>query len=242
MRNRILTLFMVAMMLPMLATIASAQDESHIIVAGSGAFAIDENYDGDLDLVRVIASIVTSAPMAQVGVEVVAENNDMAISFWNNTTIEYGESFIVNSTVKAWADGEFEITIHVWDLESGLMVYEEDLGIHELMASLTPPQLEMTLESEDWIYTGDTCLIHRVSTDLVGGHYDVMGVVSIQGVPWLVGEYESPLDCSRWPAGDYVVTEHYRNGLGMTATETLTFEIHVHPPPSFIVNQTGRST
>ena len=242
MSNRFLTLFMVAMMLPMLATVVSAQDESYIVVNGSGAFALDENNDGDLDLVRVIASIVTTAPSASVGVEVIADNGDMAISFWNNTSIAYGESFIVNSTVKAWADGEFEITIHVWDLESGLMVYEEELGIHELMASLTPPQLEMTLESEDWIYTGDTCLIHRVSTDLVGGHYDVMGVVSIQGVPWLVGEYESPLDCSRWPAGDYVVTEHYRNGLGMTATETITFEIHVHPPPSFIVNQTGRST
>jgi hypothetical protein len=122
------------------------------------------------------------------------------------------------------------------------MIHDEDLGIHELMASLTPPQLSMDLESEEWIFTGDTCLIHRVSTDLVGEYYDVMGMVSIQGVPWLVEEYESPLDCSRWPAGDYTVTEHYRNGLGMTSTETLNFEIHVHPPPSFFVNQSGRST
>ena len=29
------------------------------------------------------------------------------------------------------------------------------------------------------------------SADLVGAHYDVMGTVSIQGVPWLVGEYEA---------------------------------------------------
>ena len=41
MRNRLLTLLMVAMMLPMLATVASAQDESHIVVASTGAFAID---------------------------------------------------------------------------------------------------------------------------------------------------------------------------------------------------------
>ena len=242
MRNNLLTLLMVAMLLPMLATVASAQDESHILVAGTGSFAIDENYDGDLDLVRVIASIGTNAPMAAIGVEVIADDSDMAISFWNNTTIDYGESFIVNSTVKAWSDGEFQITLRVWDLESGLLTYEEDLGIHELMASLTPPQLEMTLESEEWIFTGDTCLIHRISTDLVGEYYDVRGTVSIQGVPWLVGEYETPLDCSRWPAGDYTVIEHYRNGLGMTATESISFEIHVHPPPAFIVNQTGRIT
>ncbi len=242
MRNQILTLFMVAMMVPMLATVASAQDESHIVVAGTGAFTIDENYDGDLDLVRVIASIGTDAPMAAVGVEVIADNGDMAISFWNNTTIDYGDSFLVNSTVKAWSDGEFQITLRVWDLESGLLTFEEDLGMYELVASLTPPQLEMTLESEEWIFTGDTCLIHRVSTDLVGEYYDVVGLVSIQGVPWLVGEYETPLDCSRWPAGDYTVTEHYRNGLGMTATESISFEIHVHPPPAFTVNQTGRAT
>ena len=242
MHTRIFTLFMVAMMLPMLATVATAQDESYIVVNGSGAFALDENNDGDLDLVRVIASIITTAPTAGVGVEVIADNGDMAISFWNNTTIEYGDSFIANITVKAWEDAEYQITLRVWDLESGLMIHDEDLNSHELMASLTPPQLSMDLESEEWIFTGDTCLIHRVSTDLVGEYYDVMGMVSIQGVPWLVGEYETPLDCSRWPAGDYTVIEHYRNGLGMTATASISFEIHVHPPPAFMVNQTGRGT
>ena len=54
MNTRILTLFMVAMMVPMLATVVSAQDESYIVVNGSGAFALDENNDGNLDLVRVI--------------------------------------------------------------------------------------------------------------------------------------------------------------------------------------------
>ena len=101
MRTQILTLFMVAMMLPMLATVVSAQDESYIVVNGSGAFGLDENNDGNLDLVRVIASIVTTAPSAGVGVEVIADNGDMAISFWNNTTIQYDESFIANTTVKA---------------------------------------------------------------------------------------------------------------------------------------------
>ena len=73
MRSRIVTLFMVAMMLPMLATFASAQDDSYIVVNGSGAFALDENNDGALDLIRVIASIVTTAPSASVGVEVIAD-------------------------------------------------------------------------------------------------------------------------------------------------------------------------
>ena len=242
MQNRIITLLIVSMMLPMLSTVVSAQDDSHIVVTGSGALAIDENYDGELDLVRVIASIGTSAPYAMVAVEVIADNGDMAISFWNNTTLQSEDTLLVNSTIKAWADGEYQMTLRVWDKESELLVHDEDLGIHELIASLTPPQLSMDLEAADYIYTGDTCFIHRVSTDLVGSHYDVMGTVSIQGVPWLVGEYETPLDCSRWPAGDYTITENYRNGLGMTASNTLSFTINVHPPPSFMVNHTGRAT
>ena len=107
MHKRMFTFLIVAMMLPMLSTVVSAQDESHIVVAGSGAFAIDENYDGDLDLVRVIASIGTTAPTAMVAVEVIADNGDMAISFWNNTTLESGDSLIINTTIKAWADGEY---------------------------------------------------------------------------------------------------------------------------------------
>ena len=138
MQKRMFTFLIVAMMLPMLSTVVSAQDESHISVAGSGAFAIDENYDGDLDLVRVIASIGTNAPTAMVAVEVIADNGDMAISFWNNTTLESGESLIINTTIKAWADGEYQITLRVWDTESGLLTHDEDLGIHELMASLSP--------------------------------------------------------------------------------------------------------
>ena len=242
MRKQILTLLTVIMLLPMIATIVSAQDDSHITVAASGAFEIDENYDGELDLVRVIASIGTNAPYAMVAAEVIALNDDVSLSFWNNTTLESGESMLLNTTIKAWADGDFQIWLRVWDAESGLLVHDEELGTYELIASLTPPQLSMDLESEEWIFTGDTCLIHRVSTDLVGAYYEEMGTVSIQGVPWLVGEYETPLDCSRWPAGQYTIVEHYRNGLGMTATETISFEILVHPPPSFTINYTGRST
>ena len=156
MRTRFLTLFMVAMMLPMLATVATAQDESYIVVNGSGAFALDENNDGDLDLVRVIASIITTAPTASVGVEVIADNGDMAISFWNNTTVVYGDSFIANTTVKAWEDGEYQITLRVWDLESGLMIHDEDLNSHDLKASLTAPHLSMDLESEEW----NTMMMH----------------------------------------------------------------------------------
>ena len=39
-----------------------------------------------------------------------------------------------------------------------------------------------------------------------------------------------------------MITEHYRNGLGMIATDSISFKIHVHPPPAFVVNQTGRAT
>ena len=242
MRDRLMAVFLALCVMPMVISVASAQDGSHIVVYDSRADHLDENSDGTYDIVRVIASIGTSAGNAMIAVEVIASNEDISISFWDNTSIQSGDTYHVQTTVKAWADGDYSIHLKVWDVESTIIVHDEELGTHELVASLTPPMLSMTLESEPWIFTGDTCLIHRESTDLVGAHYDEMGVVSIQGVPWLVGEYETPLDCSRWPAGDYTVTEHYRNGLGMVATATLTMTIHIHPPPSFVVEVSGRNS
>lgn len=242
MRERALALLLAVLVVPLFAGGAMAQDASHIVVNDSRADHLDEDSDGDFDIVRVISSVSTTAGAAEVGVEVVAQHGDISLSFWNNTSLSGGETFNTQTTVKAWADGTFEVWLRVWDLESGLAVHDAHLGSHELVASLTPPMLSMSLESAPQIYTGDTCLIHRTSTDLVGAHYDEMGIVSIQGVPWSVGEYESPLDCSRWPAGDYTIEEHYRNGLGMTATASLALRIHVHPPPAFGVNVTGQST
>ena len=140
-------------MLPMLATVASAQDESYIVVNGSGAFALDENNDGDLDLVRVIASIVTTAPSAGVGVEVIADNGDMAISFWNNTSIGYDESFIANTTVKAWEDGEYQINIY----GSGLNFTDSYISYYSPFNSLSFSgggiDILSTQVYSDWIQT-----------------------------------------------------------------------------------------
>ena len=141
--------------------------------------------------------------------------------------------------VKAWSDAEYSFTLRVWDVESGLIVYDEELSVHELVASLSPPQLSMTLIAEPHIFAGDSCQIERYSIDGIGAHYGEMGVISIQGVPWLVLENETQVDCSQWPAGDYLILEHYRNGLGMIATADLSFTIHIHPPPSFVINVTG---
>lgn len=242
MRERWLTLSITLLMLPMLAGFATAQDDSNIVVHDSRADRLDENSDGTFDIVRVTASIGVLTTAATLSVEVVAENEALSISFWNNTTLDTDQTFNIQTTVKAWADGEYNIWLRVWEAETGLAVHDQHLGAHDLVASLSPPMLSMDLEAEAWIFTGDTCLIHRTSTDLVGGHYDQMGVVSIQGVPWLVGEYETPVDCSRWPAGDYTIQEHYRNGLGMTATETISFTIHVHPPPAFEIEISGRNS
>jgi len=242
MRERLLALGLALLIVPLLSGMASAQDASHIVINDSRADHLDEDSDGDFDIVRVTASIGTTAISAEIAVEVIAENEDLSISFWNNTSLAGGETFNIQTTIKAWADGDFDVWLRVWDAETGTVVHDAHLGSHTLVASLTPPILSMQLESAPLIFTGDTCLVHRVSSDQVGAHYGTMGVVSIQGVPWWVGEHETPLDCSRWPAGDYTLTEHYRNGLGMSTSMSLSFRIHVHPPPAFAVNVTGRAT
>ena len=47
------------------------------------------------------------------------------------------------------------------------------------------------------------------------------------------------LDCSNWPAGTYIVTETYQNGLGQTTSDTLELVIVNKPPPHFTIQVTG---
>ncbi|MDP6905876.1 MAG: hypothetical protein QF440_00475 [Candidatus Thalassarchaeaceae archaeon] len=242
MREKMFALLFAACIFPMISSMAIAQDQSHIVIYDARADHLDEDSDGDFDIVRVVASIGTSAGNAIIAIEVIASTEDISISFWDNTTLESGTTHQVNITVKAWSDSDYTIQFRVWDVDSGMVVHDEDLGDHSLVASLTPPQLSMELEAEEFIFTGDTCWVHRISTDLVGAHYDEMGMISIQGVPWLVGEYETPLDCSKWPAGEYTIIENYVNGLGMVATAELSFKINIHPPPSFVVEIVGANS
>ena len=233
---------LILLLAPMLASSVAAQDASHITIGASRADGLDMNIDGDDDRINVTALIGSSLNAVSIGVEVTASTADITLTFWDNFTLNAGDVHTVRTVIDAWEDAEYTIEMRVLDLDSGMLVNSSEFGPFELMASLTQPSLSMSLESTESLFTGETCLINRSFSDQVGARYDRTGIISISGSPWLVGEHESPVDCSRWPAGEYVVTEHYRNGLGMVATEELRFTIHIHPPPAFEIVVSGGDT
>ena len=239
MREKTLVIVLALCILPMTASFASAEGQSHIMVNNARTDLLDNNSDGEKDSVNVVASISTSAGNAIIAIEVIAKTDDLSISFWNNTTLQAGENYLLVKEIKAWSSTEYSFEIRVWDAESGLVVYDQELAVHELVASLSPPQLSMTLIAQTPIFSGDSCQIDRYAVDGVGAHYGQLGTVSIQGAPWLIPDEVVQVDCSEWPAGEYTIREHYRNGLGMVAVAELSFTIYIHPPPYFIFNLTG---
>ncbi len=239
MREKFLVIFFALCILPMTTAFANAEGQTHIMVNNERTDLLDNNSDGDADSVNVVASISTSAGNAVVAMEIVATTEDLSISFWNNTTLQSGSNYLLVKEVKAWSNAEYSFKLRVWDIESGLIVYDQDLAVHELVASLSAPELSMTLVAQTPIFSGDSCQIERYAIDGVGAHYGQLGTVSIQGAPWLIPENTVLIDCSEWPAGEYTISEHYRNGLGMVAVADLSFTVYIHPPPHFIFNLTG---
>jgi len=232
------------LLLPFLAGVVAAEESEELArigVEAARADRLDLDNDGDYDQIHVVAMINASNDAA-INIEVVAEHSTMGLSFWDNVTVPAGELHTVDVEVEAWSNGEYSIWLRIHDAGSGTVLHDAHIATHALDARLTAPTLSMDLESEEIIFTGDSCLIHRDFSDLVGERYDAMGTVSISGVPWSVGANETTVDCSNWPAGEYTITEHYRNRLNMAASAELNFQIHVHPAPSFEFVTAGMAT
>ena len=50
-------------------------------------------------------------------------------------------------------------------------------------------------------------------SDETGPRYGATGVRTFSGAPFTVLDSQNALDCSHWPAGDYLLKEAYRNDL-----------------------------
>ena len=75
--------------------------------------------------------------------------------------------------------------------------------------------------------------------DETGPRYGASGVRTFSGAPFTVLDTQNTLDCSHWPAGDYMLRESYRNDLSQTAENWLNLTIHNRPAPSFSLDVAG---
>ena len=224
-----------------LAVLAESSTEERLSEAGLALVAlrndtIDTDQDGDIDAVRVVAVLNSTAASNDLIMKLrglhkereVLEVQEIAFSGQTNITLVYD----------AWSSGEHDLRLDFFD-EDGEFIAAYPLPTFVLKPALQVPQVSLVLESGDALQTGEACEIVRDFADETGPRYGETGVRTFTGAPFSVLDSQDTLDCSSWPAGDYELKETYRNGLGQTAESTLNFTITNRPAPEFSLLMMG---
>ncbi len=227
---------------------ATAEDseEDPLAEAGLSLIALrndtlDTNQDGENDAVRVVVVLKTEQENTNLELRLIGEYKDREVSEILQFTFT-GQSN-ASLTYDAWASGEHELKLQLVD-QDGNIITTIPLPTYVLRPALQTPSILLALNAPQHIETGDECTISRVFSDETGPRYGASGVRTFSGAPFTVLDSQNALDCSNWPAGDYMLKEAYRNDLGQATEDWLNLTIHNRPAPDFtlVVNGNGNAT
>jgi predicted component of type VI protein secretion system len=191
---------------------------------------MDMNQDGEPDAIRVVVILNSSSDWSEIELRLyglhkdkeVQEDQYMAFTGQSNASLVYD----------AWSQGEHSLRLEFVN-QDGDRITSIQLPTYVLTPALKTPQLMLDLDAPLRIETGDSCSINRIFADETGPRYDASGTRTFSGAPFTVLDNQTILDCSHWPAGEYVLKEAYRNDLGQTAEYWLNLTIHNRPAPAF---------
>ena len=236
----LVVLLMVCLLLPLPAG-AEMSTEEQLAEEGLTLLAlrndtIDTNQDGDIDAVRVVVVLNSTAASNDLIVKLrglhkereVLETQEISFQGQTNITLVYD----------AWSKGEHVLRLDFFD-ENGDFIASYPLPTFMLTPALDVPRVALQLNAGDGLQTGETCEVVREFADETGPRYGETGVRTFTGAPFSVLDTHGVLDCSSWPAGAYELKETYRNGLGQTAETTLNFTINNRPAPDFSLSVSG---
>ena len=234
-------LMMAALLLPVGSVSAEESTEERLEAEGLTLLAlrndtIDSDQDGDIDAVRVVAILNSTAASNELIVKLrglhkereVHETQEVAFSGQTNITVVYD----------AWSKGEHDLRLDFLDA-NGEFIASYPLPTFMLTPALQVPRVQLALNAGNVLQTGESCEVTRTFADETGPRYGETGVRTFTGAPFSVLDSHERLDCASWPAGQYELKETYRNGLGQTAESTLNFTIQNRPAPSFNLIPTG---
>lgn len=229
------SVMLAVLLAPMASVSAELSTEERLAERGLSVLAlrndtIDSNQDGDIDAVRVVVVLNSTASQNDLIVKLrglhkereVLEVQEVSFVGQTNITLVYD----------AWSKGEHDLRLDFFD-EDGDFIASSPLPTFILTPALQVPLVRLDLNAGSILQTGETCEIVRIFGDETGPRYGETGVRTFTGAPFSVLDAHGTLDCSSWPAGDYQLKETYRNGLGQTAESTLNFTIFNRPPPEF---------
>jgi len=192
----------------------------------------DADEDGRLDAVRIVLAlnITEAVETSDINILVEAFHDGRSIELWANHSLN--GAIETSIQVDAWGEGIYLLKLQMYDPQSGSLLADLDAGEWNMAPALATPSLKFDLKSPGWIETGDHCEIKRVFVDEIGERYGKMGQRDLRGTPFATYEWDTELDCSTWPAGEYTLHETYQNGLGQSTEAWLNLTINNRPPPA----------
>ena len=226
--------------------VADGSEEDPLAEAGLTLIALrndtlDTNQDGETDAIRVVVVINSDQESTNLELRLIGEYKDREVTEILQFTFS-GQSN-ASLTYDAWASGEHELRLQIVD-QDGNIISTIPLPTYVLRPALQTPSIILALNAPQHIETGDECTISRIFSDETGPRYGATGVRTFSGAPFTVLDSQNALDCSHWPAGDYLLKEAYRNDLGQATEDWLNLTIHNRPAPDFslVVNGNGNAT
>ena len=220
-----------------LATDAAAEtvEEDQLVEAGINLVALrndtlDTNQDGEIDAIRVVVVFDTDKEVMNLKLRLIGLHKDKEVI--EEIQFSFTEQSNASLVYDAWADGEHELSLQVVD-QDGNVITTLELPTYVLKPALKIPSILLSLNAPQHIETGDECTISRIFYDETGPRYGASGIRTFSGAPFTVLDSQGSIDCSHWPAGDYLLKEAYRNDLGQTSEDWLSLTIHNRPAPDF---------
>ena len=198
--------------------------------------SLDSNQDGMMDAIRVVVVINSTNQYIDLTLTLIGEHSGFVV--YEEALMAFENQENASLTYDSWAAGEHHLSLEISDSDGRLLKYV-DLGIFDLSPALATPSIDLMLSGSEIMQTGDDCEITREFIDETGPRWDFEGTRSIIGTPFTVLDTDQVLDCSNWPAGNYIITETYQNGLGQTTSDTLELVIVNKPPPTFSIDING---
>jgi len=247
--NRLFSTFTIFMMLVSIVALSnisptvSAEEEADDPLAEAGLALValrndtlDTNQDGDIDAIRVVVVFNTEQDNTNLELRLIGDYKDREVT----EVLQFTFSGQSNASLvyDSWASGEHELRLQVVD-QNGNIITTLPLPTYVLKPALQTPTIQLDLNAPEHIETGDECTISRLFSDETGPRYGASGVRTFSGAPFTVLDSQLSLDCSHWPAGDYVLKEAYRNDLGQTTEDWLNLTIHNRPAPEFTLSISG---
>ena len=211
-------------------------EEAGITMVALRNDTLDLNQDGDIDAVRVVVILNSTAESTFVDVRLIATHNDREVI--ESTTIEIVGQTNASLTYDAWSRGSHDLALGFYDM-NGVEISTISLPSYEMVPALQTPMISLQFTGQNNLQTGSNCEINRLFMDETGPRYGALGTLTFTGAPFIVLDNATSIDCSTWPAGEYSLRETYRNELGQTAEATLNFSIENRPAPSFELVVTG---